>query len=80
MVERHWDVKPYGVGLVIFLEDEQIWHLGHLLEAYFVLVDVYETECDVFFDQQRRYLLVVFVKVLSKNYRYVALLASDVQS
>ena len=52
MVEGVINVEPDGVGLVVFLEEEDLRKLGHACYWDFVFVGVEEAEGYVFFDQK----------------------------
>lgn len=50
MVEGVIDVESYGVGLVVFLEKEDLRKLGDACYGDFVFIGVKESEGYVFFD------------------------------
>lgn len=79
MVEGVINVEPDGVGLVVFLEEEDLRKLGHACYWDFVFVGVEEAEGYVFFDQKWSDLLVFLVEGLNDGNGYLACIALYVE-
>lgn len=65
MIEGVVHVESYGVGLVVFLEEEDLRKLGHACYWDLVFVGVEDGEGYVSFDEKRGDLLELLVECLN---------------
>ena len=58
------DWHSYRLALVIFLVKQNFRQIRYLLYCHFIFIDIEKSKSNVFVDQQRSYLFVLFVKCL----------------